>query len=163
MREEKCSRQQINSLEWHGTTAQGKVYSIGLIRLFWSSLAYESKLSQQKRLENLYTCRLCCIQPPPKISGHESGRIGKSVGGKKITGRKPSRIAGLEGQRTQISKEPSNNSSYCAHTALFTYRDNFYATTTELQLPQNLITTPLTKKQPPINQCRNRTQSSFCH
>lgn len=69
MREEKHSRQQINSLEWHGTTAQGKVYSVGLIRLFWSSLAYESKLSQQKRLENLY--RLSYIQPPPKISGYK--------------------------------------------------------------------------------------------
>ena len=58
MREEKCSSQQINSLEWHGTIAQGKVCSIGLNgSLFCSSLAYDSKLSEHKQLGSRY--RFC--------------------------------------------------------------------------------------------------------
>lgn len=58
MREEKCSSQQIDSLEWHGTTAQGKVCGISLNRsLFCSSLAYHSKLSEHKQLGS--RCRFC--------------------------------------------------------------------------------------------------------
>lgn len=58
MREEKCSSQQINSLEWHGMAAPGKACSIGLNRsLLWSSLAYDSKLSEHKQLGSTY--RLC--------------------------------------------------------------------------------------------------------
>lgn len=50
IREEKCSSQQINSLEWQRTTAQRKVCSISLNRsLFCSSLGEESKLSEHQQ------------------------------------------------------------------------------------------------------------------
>lgn len=95
MREKKCSSQQINSLEWHGTTVHGKVCSIGLNRsLFYSSLAYDSKLSEHKQLGSRY--RFCSTKLVTRREMDEEWGTALEVRKKQ----------GKEGKRTQISKEP---------------------------------------------------------
>lgn len=101
MREEKCSNQQINSLERHGTTAQGKVCSIGLNRsLFCSTLAYDSKLSEHKQLGRRYRFCLTKLVDIREV-GEEWGRV---LEARKKQGEGTGRILELLGQRTQTSK-----------------------------------------------------------
>lgn len=57
---------------------KAKFTALALSDFFWSSLAYDRKLSEQKQLENWY--RLRCIQPLPKISGHkEAEELGRAL------------------------------------------------------------------------------------